>query len=138
MHRGGKLLAESLGEEDEHEDASNERAGAHDEKGEGSPDGVEERYLRCDDPANPPTEAAAPHCRAPDLSREELRRVDEHNRKAGGRTELPDERERDLEPGFSNLIGPGSTMFFSHWLRWFIDCQHSYAIKNQLKTLKAP
>ena len=41
MHGGWELLAESLGEEDEYEDAADEGAGAHDEEGEGLPDGVQ-------------------------------------------------------------------------------------------------
>ena len=42
--------------------------------------------------------SCCPHRRASDLGREELRRVDEDNREASCRPELPDERERDLEP----------------------------------------
>ena len=98
MHWRGKFLPESLREEDEYEDASNERAGAHDEEREGSPDGVEESNLGCDDPSDPATEGAAPHGRAPDLGGEELRRVDEDDRETGGRSELSDQRENDLQP----------------------------------------
>ena len=97
LHWRRKLLPESLREEDEYEDAPDEGAGAHDEEREWSPDGVKERYLRCDDPPDPATEGAAPHGRAPDLRREELRRVDEDNRKTGRRPELPDEGERHLQ-----------------------------------------
>ena len=98
LHWGGKLLAQSLWEEDEDEDASNEGAGAHDEEGERLPDGVEKGDLRRDDSSDSPTEGAASHSGAPDLRGEEFCRVHEHNGEAGGGSELAHEGESHLQP----------------------------------------
>ena len=98
LHWGGKLLAQSLWEEDEDEDASNEGAGAHDEEGERLPDGVEKGDLRRDDSSDSPTEGAASHSGAPDLRGEELCRVHEHDGEAGGGSELAHEGESHLQP----------------------------------------
>ena len=129
LHWGGKLLAQSLWEEDEDEDASNEGAGAHDEEREWSPDGVEQRDLRRDNPANPPTEGAAPHGCAPDLRGEELGRVDEDDRKTGRRPELPDEREGHLEPAEA-VAGDKASRYAGHPGQELAQSQHWLPTKS--------
>ena len=99
MHGRGKFLPECLWEEDEDEDPSDQGPGAHDDQREGAPDGVQQSYLRSDDPSNPATEGAPTHGSASDLGGEQLGGVDKHDGETGGGSEFANEGQGDLKQG---------------------------------------
>ena len=97
MHGVGKLLAQCLRKEEEDQESANEGASPHDEERQRSPDCVEHGNLRSNDASNPATQRAGPHRGAPDLCREHLCGVDEHDGEAGRGSKLANQRQSNLD-----------------------------------------